>query len=113
MEGNVINKDLLRETLAYIEAHPEEWDQTKWICESVACFAGRACLLSGDRPIFDPKWRFEAMRVAVGELGHDVGVRRRATDLLGIDEWQADDLFAQKNTLNDLRRIVAELCERE
>lgn len=28
-----VNVELLRQTLAYIETHPEEWDQTEWCCD--------------------------------------------------------------------------------
>jgi hypothetical protein len=26
--------------LAYIDAHPQEWDQSRWVCETGGCVAG-------------------------------------------------------------------------
>lgn len=103
-----LNVELLDRTLAHIEAHPEEWDQGAWRCETGLCFAGTAAVLSG------AKW--------LHPLGHqqDHWVRGRGSQqsepaawraqrLLGLDEDQADELFAAHNTLDDLRRIVADL----
>ena len=108
-----INKDLLRETLAYIEAHPEEWDQTKWLCGTTACFAGRACLLSGDRPVYEIGPDDESGRVYFGQDNRRRQVRYRAADLLGLGQHDADVLFDCGCTMDDLRRIVAELCARD
>jgi hypothetical protein len=108
----VINKDLLRETLAYIEVHPEEWDQTKWICDTTACFAGRACLLSGDRPHGSVYEDGERGIVSFGTNSWGA-IRHRAEELLGLTWIESERLFSMSNTLDDLRRIVAELCERE
>jgi hypothetical protein len=50
------NVDLLRRTLAYIEEHPQEWNQRAWRCGTTACFAGHAVILDGGRwadPAFD------------------------------------------------------------
>src|SRR4051812_40565249 len=41
------NKELLQRTIDYIEAHPEEWDQTEWRCGTSMCFAGHAAILAG------------------------------------------------------------------
>jgi len=45
-------EELAYATLDYIREHPEEWDQDYYICETSACFAGRACLLAGLSPQF-------------------------------------------------------------
>lgn len=103
----MINKDLLRETLAYIEANPSEWDQKKWICGSVACFAGRACLLSGDKPV-PREDSAESLHVEVGD-SHEY-VMNRAAQLLGLSQGDANRLFCGDNDLSDLCEIVEELC---
>jgi hypothetical protein len=115
-----INVALLKQTLAHIEAHPEEWDQTEFRCGSGMCFAGWAAQLAGgrwyaDNPdealgdalIAEPDdpWAFEAragVRVVYAQL--------RAERVLGLDRKQANRLFAGSNRLPDLRRIVAGLC---
>lgn len=43
------NAELAYRTLDYIDAHPDEWDQTGWVCGTKACFAGWAVFLSGGR----------------------------------------------------------------
>jgi hypothetical protein len=39
------NTELAYKTLDYIREHPEEWSQRTWVCETAACFAGRAVLI--------------------------------------------------------------------
>jgi hypothetical protein len=45
------NAELAWRVLDHIDAHPEQWDQGKWIgraeCGTVACFAGWTVMLSG------------------------------------------------------------------
>jgi hypothetical protein len=38
--------DLAYATLDYIREHPEQWDQTTWICGTTGCFAGHALALA-------------------------------------------------------------------
>lgn len=119
----MINKDLLRRTLAYIETNPDEWDQEKWVCGTVACFAGRACLLSGYEPCNFSGDRVSPIRDDEGRLiddgetglvrrdGQIDGVEWAARNLLGLDEEQGDELFDMGNDLDDLRKVVASLCD--
>lgn len=114
------NKRLLRKTLAYIEAHPEEWQQHTWRCTSGMCFAGTAVTVAGG------EWGAQKPTAAtydmlVAETGDDpnhmrfmkgrllIGVRDRATRLLGLTDRQAEQLFAFNNTLPTLRRMVGRL----
>ena len=109
------NVKLLRETLAYIEAHPEEWDQANWYCGTSACFAGRACLLNGHQLLpwshnvqdYTSKFKTFKFYGTPLERNHIASVAR---DILGLTESQALDLFMGGNTLDALRRIVNELC---
>lgn len=47
------NDDLAYAALDYIREHPEEWDQSKYICRTscgtTACFAGRVALIARER----------------------------------------------------------------
>lgn len=116
------NVDLLRRTLAHIEANPDEWDQTHWRCETAMCFAGWACDLAGGQWYEDdPTGMYRDELIAEdGDTGpymhsrngvRTIHVDDRARRVLGIDEPQADRLFDAVNNLHDLRRIVGALCE--
>jgi hypothetical protein len=105
------NVALLKATLRYIELHPEEWEQSLWICETTACFAGTACLLMGGKRIFRK-----------GELSDDesvrVGRKRRlvmemAQEVLDLNSNDASWLFNATNSLSELRRMVNELIAKE
>lgn len=110
-----INVELLDRTLAHIEANPERWDQAVYRCATGMCFAGWACTLAGGLWISDDD---EVLVAEPGEWpthqwdGEVVATARvRATRILGLDDAQASDLFSADNTIEDLRRIVAELRE--
>lgn len=104
-----VNVPLLRKTLEHIEAHPGEWDQENYRCGSAACFAGHAALLAGgewDRPN-EPLDDY----LAPSSDRPFETADERAVSVLGLEQWQADRLFDGGNSLDDLRRIVAELSE--
>lgn len=88
-----VNVALLRQTMDYIEAHPEEWDQRVWSCGTTACFAGWAVKLSG----ID-------IDAAVCDMGGGVtaSVGIVAQELLGITDKAADALFSGCNRMGDL-----------
>lgn len=100
-----INVDLLQQTLLHIEEHPEEWYQNEWRCGATACFAGHAALLDGARWV-DPRLHASYYVCYHGEEQH---VELAATEALGLSFWQAETLFEETNTLDDLREIVADL----
>lgn len=115
-----INVPLLRKTLEHIEAHPEEWNQSAWACGTAGCFAWHAAMLDGAGNPPDP---FNQEYVPA-EPGDDpdqlveiastqtVHVADRATRVLGLDSRVVESsggLFRYDNTLDDLRRIVADL----
>lgn len=110
-----INKKLLLDVLAKIEADPKSWDQGYWFCGTAACFAGHACLLSGDKPIFEEEENEDGDIVVddraeyVDVAGVSEYVSDRAGALLGISEAQADVLFDASNSLEDLQRFVGQL----
>jgi hypothetical protein len=115
------NVPLLRQTLAHIEAHPEDWNQGSWRCDTAACFAGHAALLAGatwahraedgvdleNLADIDPE-AYEA--VCPPRAEGTVRVSTYAQQVLGIKLGDAARLFEATNELDDLRRIVDELC---
>lgn len=110
-----VNKDLLKRTLAAIEADPASWNQSWWRCETAMCFAGHAAILSG------ATWVYEYGKAP--SLSHGIMVdtpEGECTDVdwyaecvLGLSSKQAERLFDEDNSIGQLRRIVAELCEEE
>lgn len=110
MTAPIPNVDLLRRTLAYIEEHPGEHDQTRWRCGTRACFAGTAAMLDGGiwaRGVPCMSARSDDPPDHV--VAHVIHVAHRARRILGLTEDQARDLFCGANDLDDLRDVVAEL----
>lgn len=118
MTAVTVNVPLLRKTLEHIEAHPEEWDQSSWSCGTSGCFAYHAAMISGGEPVDmylgyvvseedDPSDQVYLAAIGRPAMVH---VATRAVRVLGLDEHPGDTrLFNGDNTLDDLRRIVAEL----
>jgi hypothetical protein len=114
----MVNVGLLQRTLATIEAHPESWDQSMWAartqCGTSYCFAGYAVALCGGRANFEgyeDDGEELAYHVVVGLLPgiEETAYGPVATTLLGLTELQASELFDERNSLQDLREIVARL----
>jgi hypothetical protein len=107
------NAELAYKVLDHIDAHPEQWDQGVFLrsggCGTAGCFAGWACLLSGEkqRP---SQVDFDTMHLADGTRVPD-----RAQELLRasryVNEGTDDecDLFSEYNDRADLDRLVAEI----
>lgn len=108
------NVPLLRKVLEHIEAHPEEWDQGTWRCETAMCFAGHAADIAGAQWVGKGKYLLADPDIDPPEKIRSTGVTTasaRAVQVLGITWEQANGLFVGSNTLDDLRRIVGELIE--
>lgn len=112
------NAELAYRVLDQIDAHPELHRQRWWLtvadCGTAACFAGWACILSGDEPVipFDGEPGDEFSHVRTADTKIHVGDHARA--LLGLDSSvegrdRAAELFFDDNTREDLHRIVAEV----
>lgn len=112
--------ELLR-VLAHVEANQEFWRQSEWRvdlrlvdkdrCGTAYCFAGWKCQLDG------VVWRHDAdypdSDLIVLPNGRIIDAEGYASEALGVEHTRGEDgvipLFAEGNTLDDLKRIVAEL----
>lgn len=117
-----MNAALAYAVLDQITAHPQTWDQSFWItetdCGTAACFAGWACLLSGDRPSHEQgvlelgRSRMLFRHIDFVEVDGSIlpnPVRYRAADLLGIGYGDAHALFASSNTIDQLHQLVTRI----
>jgi hypothetical protein len=112
------NVELLRRTQKEIHANPESWNQEHWFvqplfpwrkgrwCGTAACFAGHALLIEGWEPVFNADGGAECI-TRDGKIGAIKEIARQVLDL--PDAW-ADVLFAGKNDLEDIDRIVDSIC---
>ena len=117
-----VNVPLLRKTLEYVESHPEEWDQSTWICGSAGCFAWHAAMIDGAEPLTanpeyvradndDPPDKVHPADGDAYPVDH-IHVAARAARVLGFGP-ELPALFRASNTLDDLRRIVGRLTAEE
>jgi hypothetical protein len=122
MTDTTPNAALAYAVLDQIEAHPENWDQAKWIsrkaeCGTSGCFAGWTAMLSGYKPVFANSTTSEATIVQDSADG-EVRVSELAQQLLGaryhrlVDAdgyYDEEDLFSEYHDFDDLRRLVVEM----
>ena len=120
------NVPLLRRTLAHIETKPDTWEQSSWRsqchagCGTAYCFAGWAVVLHGGKFAVGDAGELADTVVPAGADPADRDqwrfVADYAAEILGIpgdecgDWMDLPELFESHNDLEDLRRIVAELC---
>lgn len=125
--------EALDEALAYIQAHPEQWNQDTWRCSTSMCLAGWVGELGGATWLTDHDGRtpdggevLTADGLGLGLTAHDlvkavgetaviswldaevrdaVGVAEWARRRLGLREDQAAELFEGSNTLADLKAM--------
>lgn len=109
-----VNEPRIRETLAWIELHPELWDQFGWVRATAhghsRCFAGWAYVLAtGDRFTVDRRKRIRS---------HEP-VFTTARTWLGLNDDQASALFYYVNVFVDdgklgyvRRPTFAEYCRK-
>lgn len=102
-------RQLRADTLAYIRAHPDEWDQESWRCGTGMCYAGTAAMLAGGTFPFPA----DALGVFADLVDTPDGRRREISDwaaqVLGLDWESKAVLFDPGNTLGDLTHIVARI----
>lgn len=118
MEEKVLvrNDALIDKVLAYIEEHPQDWNQESWFCKTDACFAGHTLLLSGYR-IVDPtieKAKNAHLLQYIGdvEMVNPEGLiisdyADRARELLGLDGEGSSLLFdGNISSIEELRDTI-------
>lgn len=111
-----IDVRLLEDTMALIEAHPEQHDQAHWFadmqshdCETTFCFAGHAAILSGAQPPNDGQSWYVDPETGLAVLYGTDGAQHvmvYAQNKLGLTDVQADKLFHGANTVERLRALV-------
>lgn len=99
------NIALLTDTMDYIEAHPDEWDQHNYR----SCFAAHAAQLSGARFIITDLTDYtdgDFWRVVSPVTDTTMPVWEFATSMLGLTPGESTALFAGDNDIEMLRTIV-------
>lgn len=104
-----VNVTELEASMTHIVDHPEEWDQTQWVCGSAACFAGRGLLNHGYRVFYNAA----EDRHMASKDGVLTDVASAAAKLYGITGMDAKILFSSINTLDTLQGMVKDLANGE
>lgn len=118
-----INVPELRKQLEYITAHRTEWLQSNWIyrtaCGTVGCLAGNTVINAGYVPVFYGGDNCTTSQVSTHRIrtardaydANDAGelwsVRELASELLGLSDEEAEELFNANNSLHDVWSIAA------
>ncbi len=111
-----VNEALIREVLAFIQLHPERWDQRHYLkieeCGTVGCFAGWAAVLGVGLTVG------EVDETGVGALNNrrQLAINR----LLGLSDGQFVELYGfttvfethDDGEVTERRPTFAELCEK-
>lgn len=132
--ADFINFPLLDEILAYVKAHPMQWNQDDWFkivdletgdvryesekvivqeinsCGAAMCFAGHAALRMGFPA--PPKNNGQSWSRKVDsddDWADSESVETFARNVLGLTAGQGEALFAGNNTLQDLEDIIEAL----
>lgn len=105
------NEPLAREVLAKIAEDADHWNQFHWVsaCGTSFCFAGWTLVLSGYTPVAVNDEYFSSRMVAPD--GQHVNVGDEAERLLGLNEYDGEDLFSATNTYGDLVHQVDALAK--
>jgi len=92
------------------------WNQKMWVeineCGSAFCYAGHLLHSQGWQPIRLPEmpsWSTFGL-VRDGEILTWTGIGARAAEELGLTNAEADALFEEDNTLEQLKEIVDEIA---
>jgi hypothetical protein len=111
----------------FLDAPPESlgWNQAQWVkvatmpegfCLTAGCLAGHVAIADGyTEPELDGRGNVSWIRNPVtGDtlaFGGPGSVAEYAARKLGLADHQADLLFDEHNSLEDLRSLVTEFCE--
>src|SRR6478609_9322821 len=109
------NLPLLRKVLAYIDAHPDEWDQFSWgvqtqawPCGTAFCIAGHAAVMSGAKPIWsrDCPCGCEPLMEEVEMDGRVLQPATAAREVLGLTYNESQSLFSAENDRDIIQRQI-------
>lgn len=127
------NYPLLRETLQYIEEHPDEHDQNvygqvKTACKTKFCFAGHALVLGGAEISWGEeidyvrneetgKWDRIPYQVMTGATLPGENEELEPFDagqaILGLTRGQASTIFLNRSTIRGVRTQVKKILDKE
>jgi hypothetical protein len=111
-EPHKINVALLRKELEYVTSHRDQWDQRHWIrrtwCGTTGCLAGNIVLNAGYQPVPD-----RTSKVVSPDHSAHRSVADVASELLGIDYRQAEQLFHTSNDIMDLWEAASSMTNGE
>ncbi len=117
---------LLDEAIEQIEFQAKrgensQWHQGSYRCGSGMCLAGWTAQLAGGQWAFPADNDFSEYMMANDDDAaaacdnldgkHVVFVSNRAQELLGLDDYQAEELFSGFNDLGDIKRLRNEFAE--
>lgn len=117
------NVSELNRVMTFIKDNPEMHDQSIWAneCGTTACLAGWACLLNGysidTEKIGDYK-KNHGPNAGIVRFGGPIldsfnnaaDIQYTAIDILDLDDEDANILFAEANTVDDLELMVKDLA---
>lgn len=104
-----LNIPLIRKTMEYIEAHPDEWNQKYWfatsLCGTTMCFAGTVAYLAGATfPENNDGYYCTAPD------GRVRSIENFAIEQLGLSAAAASDIFlAEPDSPQKMRELVEEI----
>lgn len=106
-----VNVELLQKTLDAIKANPQHWEQSVWHCGTSHCFAGFAELIDRGLPIDTHEDILRDEPEFFCPYDSDWNTSSHATELLGLEDDDATELFWSCNSLSRLESLVAQLIE--
>ena len=123
----MVNAQALNETLAAIEASPSRHDQGVWAedygCGTVGCIAGWRAILDGytefrngldyvdgalANPVTDALLPVADDNARAWSESGQTTIASYAAERFGLDQDQAEVLFCESNSLDDIRDIIRE-----
>jgi hypothetical protein len=105
----MIMDGLLIQAMTHIAEHPDEWDQTQWLCQTKACLAGRICLLAGATPA-PHRAEAGALSSTVEYHGQYISAPELAQLLTGLTDSEAHWLWNADRSIHELYGTVSRIA---
>ena len=116
-----MNTEVFDRAVSFIEAHPKLHNQEVWVspnfddegeaCGTAACLAGWIVILEHNLNVNTPFFQKLNNQISYVPIGdQEVDVRYEAARLLDITGDEADWLFYQENTIEDIKAIGKDLA---